>query len=123
MQMLLCAFSFGNHLTITYRFGELAIWQRHLERKFNNSFALLFQILYLHYSDTSASGKFCEATNLSVSCKDMTGDSGEIKSEITVGFDVLLKNKEEGALHPSCEGRKYFISIHCSKTLANLGLM
>ena len=57
------------------------------------------------FSDTSNSGRFCEARNLTLECKDVTGDDGTTKSQITVGFDVLLKNKEDGAIHPSCVDR------------------
>ena len=62
--------------------------------------------MFGNFSDTPNSGRFCEARNLTLECKDVTGDDGTTKSQITVGFDVLLKNKEDGAIHPSCVDRK-----------------
>ena len=78
--------------------------------------------LFVDFSDTSNSGRFCEARNLTLECRDLTQDDGTTKSEITVGFDVLLKNKDDGAIHTSCVDRKFLHALNSIHRIRNIKL-
>ncbi len=77
-------------------------------------------LFLLLHSDSSNSGRFCAVRDLTLTCDDVGDADADVKSRLTVAFSVLLRNKEEGAVHPSCgEGQFRTASFSVRVTVAS----